>query len=63
MNQRAQAEKYAIISEINEINRELEQIASNLKRFQGIGTEHCTSKLYSISNKYEYIRNRLYHIR
>ena len=51
-----------IANDLYTISRELDEIAQEVRKFQGIGTENCASQLINISQKYQEIRSSLYRI-
>jgi|GEM_PF-1219206 len=59
MNARANAEKYAIMSELDSVAQELQQIAAELQRVKGLGAEICSAKLLRLADKYSGMRSQL----
>ncbi|MCD1257395.1 hypothetical protein B5M42_000910 [Paenibacillus athensensis] len=59
MNAQAYAEKEAIMRDLDNVVRELQQMAAELQRIKGIGAEICAGKLLRLADKYSGIRSQL----
>ncbi|MNR63064.1 hypothetical protein D3C85_1852490 [compost metagenome] len=55
-------ERNEIVSELNAISRDLEQVSEELRRIKGVGAEYCAEQLIQISQKYNKVRQNLYRL-
>jgi hypothetical protein len=63
MDNKIAHERNAIINDLHSISKELSQLAAELKRYKGVGTEFCSNKMVKEASNYKAVASKLYQLK